>query len=246
MSIDIEGRLKTAFNLQIAEVKKKLNDVEEDNAKKQRRIERLEYTINQKEAKINKLNTTIDELEQKHYAKEMQIVGVPESESDEEDIKKVLNLAKAKMGQKLKKTDVEDIHRLGKKSEKKTRNVIVKFKEKNVRDAFYLNRKKLIRTNDTKNSIYINDHLTHYRQSLLYCARQLCKAKKISAAWSQHGNVLIRKSENDSVIQITSHDDLSEYNRGSDFSGYDEDMTITGGSTNDSDEAISHLSDYSY
>ena len=166
--------------------------------------------------------------------------------SDEEDTKKVLNLAKSKMGQKLKKSDVEGIHRLGKKSEKKTRDVIVKFKEQNVRDTFYLNRKKLILKNDTKNSIYINDHLTHHRQSLLYAARQLYKAKKVSAAWAQNGNVLIRKSENDPAKQITNHDDLNEYNRRPGDSRYDEDMTLTGGSTDGSEDTISQLSDYSY
>ncbi len=245
-TIDIEVKLKTAFNLELAEVKKRLNEMEEDSAKKQRRIERLEYTINQKDVKINKLKTTIDDLEQKHYMREVQIVGIPESSSDEEDAKKVLNLAKSKMGQKLKKSDVEGIHRLGKKSEKKTRDVIIKFKEQNVRDAFYLNRKKLIIKNDAKNSIYINDHLTHHRQSLLYAARQLYKAKKVSAAWSQNGNVLVRKSENDSAKQITNHDDLNEYNRKFDDSRYDEDTALTAGSTDGSEGTISHLSDYSY
>ncbi len=39
--------------------------------------------------------------------------------------------------------------------------------------------------------------------------------------------------------QITSHDDLIEYNRRSDDSRYDEDMTLTGGSTDSSEETIS-------
>ncbi len=178
---------------------------------------------------------------------EVQIVGISESSSDEEDMKKVLNLAKSKMGQKLKKSDVERIHRLGKKSEKKTRDVMIKFREKTVRDAFYQNRKKLIIKNDIKNSIYINDHLTHYRKGLLYSARQLCKAKKITAAWAQEGNVLVRKSEDDSIKQIKSHEDLEEFNnKGFEHSRSDDDERTFTGSTDLSDEGISHLSDYSY
>ncbi len=156
----LRKEIAEAFNKELAVVKKRLEEVEEDNSKKQRRLERLEYTISQKDAQINELKMTIDELEQKHYMRDVQIVGIPESINDEDDMKKVLNLAKSKMGHKLKKSDVEHIHRLGKKSEKKTRDVIVKFNEKTVRDAFYRNRKNLIVKNDPKNSIYVNDHLT--------------------------------------------------------------------------------------
>ncbi len=242
----LRKEIEEALNKELAALKKRLEEVEEDNSKKQRRLERLEYTISQKDAKINELKTTIDQLEQKHYMREVQIVGIPESINEEDDMKKVLNLAKTKMGQKLKKSDVEHIHRLGKKSEKKTRDVIVKFNEKTVRDAFYQNRKKLIMKNDSRNSIYVNDHLTCYRKGLLYSARQLCKAKKISAAWSQHGNVHVRRSENDSVKQINSHDDLSVYNRTFTNSSYDDDNLPTRESTDDSGDMLSHLSDFSY
>ena len=239
-------KLKTDFRNELTEVTRRLDELDEDNRKKQRRIERLEYTINQKDAKINQLKTTIDDLEQKQYMNEVQIVGIPESSSDEEDMKRVLNLAKAKMGQKLKKCDVEHIHRLGKKAEKKTRDVLIKFKDKTVRDAFYQNRKKLIMKNDTKNSIYINDHLTHYRKGLLYSARQLCKANKVTAAWSQEGNVLVRKPEDDSIKQIKSYEDLVEFNNKEfEYSRSDEERTFTG-STDLSEEMSSHLSDYSY
>ena len=74
----------------------------------------------------------------------------------------------------------------------------------------------------------------------------LIKAKKISAAWSQYGNVLVRKSENDSVKQITSHDDLSVYNRTYVYPSYDDDKLPTGESTDVSGDMFSHLSDYSY
>ncbi len=248
LHIEIEEKLKLAFSKENAVVKKRLDEVEEDNRKKQRRIERLEYMINQRDAKIKELKMSIDELEQQHYMKEVQIVGIQESESDEEDLKRFLNMAKAKMGQKLKKTDVEHIHRLGKKSEKKSRDVIIKFKEKTVRDTFYQNRKKLIIKNDTKNSIYVNDHLTHYRKGLLYSARQLCKAKKVTAAWSQQGNILVRKSDNDSIKQIKSYEDLEEFNnRGYKYSRSDEETMDTDSTVTVCDEElISHLGDDSY
>ncbi len=243
---EIEEKLKSDFSKELAEVKKRLEEVEEDNRKKQRRIERLEYTINQKDAKIKELKMTVDEMEQQQYKKEVQIVGIKESDTDEEDLTTFLKMAKSKMGQKLKKSDVEHIHRLGKKSEKKSRDVIVKFKEKSVRDTFYQNRKKLIIMNDTRNSVYINDHLTHYRKGLLYSARQLCKAKKVTAAWSQQGNVLIRKSENEAIKQIKSYEDLEEFNNGAYKYSRSDEETVDSACTVSDEEVISHLSDYSY
>ncbi len=50
-------KLKTDFRNELAEVTKRLSELEVDNEKKQRRIERLEYTINQKYAKINQLKS---------------------------------------------------------------------------------------------------------------------------------------------------------------------------------------------
>ncbi len=76
-------------------------------------------------------------------------------------------------------------------------------------------------------------------------ARQLCKAKKVTAAWSQQGNVLVRKSEDDAIKQIKSYEDLEEFNnRVFKYSRSDEETDSV--STVCDEEVISHLSDYSY
>ncbi len=80
---------------------KMLKDLKEDNREKQRRIERLEYENRQKDKTIGELNTKYDKLEQRQYDKDVQLVGLPESNNDEEDLKKILKLSKGKMGIKL-------------------------------------------------------------------------------------------------------------------------------------------------
>ncbi len=106
-----------------------LTNLKEDNREKQHRIEKLEYENRQKDKTIRELNTKCDELEQRRYDKDVQVVGLPESNNDEEDLKKILKLSKDKMGIKLKGADIEGYHRLGKKAQKKTRDVIITFKE---------------------------------------------------------------------------------------------------------------------
>ncbi len=57
------------------------------------------------------------------------------------------------------------------------------------------------------------------------------KAKKIKAAWSQGGNILIRKIEDGPVIPVHCHDDLREIQQ----SDEDGDEFSVDGSDNDLD-----------
>ena len=57
---------------------KMLTDLKEDNREKQPRKERLEYENRQKDKITRELNTKY-ELEQRRYDKDVQLVGLPES-----------------------------------------------------------------------------------------------------------------------------------------------------------------------
>ncbi len=84
---------------------------------------------------------------------------------------------------------------------------IVKLKLGKARQEFYKNRKKTFNKDPRKN-IYINDHITDYRKGLFYEARKLYRANQLIAAWTQNGNVLIRKNSDERPIQISSYEDL--------------------------------------
>ena len=94
---------------------------------------------------------------------------------------------------KLKNENIVQIYRSGKKKVSKTRNIIVQFENKPLRDSFYEARKKLHDATDSHRKIYINDDLTEFRMKLLYDARTLVKKKKRKGSWSQHGNVMVLK-----------------------------------------------------
>ena len=119
-----------------------------------------------------------------------------------------MKLSKDKLGVKLKSTDIKCAHRLGKQKPNKHRDLVVSFNESAVREGFYQNRKKTSSNKDPKQNIYINDRITHHRQELFYSARKLCRSKKVFAAWTQTGNVLVRKSTNGPVIEIHKYSDL--------------------------------------
>ncbi len=103
--------------------------------------------------------------------------------------------------------------------------------------SMYKERKKLITSTDPARNIYINDRLTGHRQNVLFAARKLVKSRKIFAAWSQAGNILVRKTESSSIIQVDDHESLREIV---------DDQVSTNTDKESISETITHLSDYSF
>ncbi len=203
--------LKGMIKSETASLIEKLNELSEVCKKKQRRIEKLEHENCQKNSEIKSLQLQLDRVQQERYDHYLQLVGLPEGKDKNDDVKQIVKLSKEKLGIKLKSSDLKEVTRLGKKNEAKTRNVLVKFQDKALRDKIYESRKKSITNPDPKKNTYINDQLTSHRQNLLFAARKLAKTKKIFAAWAQNGNILIRKSENGKIIEIHDHSDLRDF-----------------------------------
>ena len=147
------------------------------------------------------------------------MVGFPDTNCDDEEEKqKVISFAMDTLNLRLKPTDIVQLQRLGKQSEAKpNRSLIVRFKKLSTRKNFYQRRKKTFTHEDPKKNVYINDRVTNHRSNLLYAARKLVKHKRIHSAWTQHGNVMIRKTEDDRPTEILIHEDLDQYREANDW-----------------------------
>ena len=75
---------------------------------------------------------------------------------------------------------------------------------------------------------------------MFFHARKLLKAHKVHAAWTQNGNVLIRKSEGDDVKQICNYDDFR------DMQDQEYELSLMSPDSNRSDDVPSYMSDFSY
>ncbi len=188
-----------------------VDNLKETTKKRDRAIERLQWDNQCRIEENENLRIKLDQLEQYRYEKNLRIVGMPDTESTEDDEKKnIVKFAKDVLKLKLKTNDITEIQRMGKKSTTKpSRDLIVKFKKKATCDSFYKERKRTPESTSPK--VYINEHITSYRSNLFYAARKLVKSKKLHSAWSQHGNILIRKDESDQPKQIYSHKDLAVF-----------------------------------
>ncbi len=242
----IQQMVKTLVKSEIGELAEKVSNLTRECQKKQRQLERLEHECCQKDHQIKSLRLQLDELHQQTHDHSLQVVGLPEVESVADEMKQIIKLSKEKLHIKLKSGDFE-VTRLGKKKETKTRNTLLKFKDKSLRDKIFEHRKKTATNSSPSENIYFNDQLTKHRQNLLFTARNLVKSKKLFAAWAQQGNILIRKTESDKIVQVYDHDELKVItsNEGS----TDSMEMIRGNSLHTSDDRLSittHISDYEY
>ncbi len=209
---------------EISTVKEERDALKLENSKLGRKIERCEYKLSRiKTKQLHELKVKLDEVEQRFFERDVQLVGVPElpenQENNEDEILKIVKIAKEKMNISIKDSAIEKIHRLGKRKPNKPRDVVVRFRSFQLRNRFYQNRKKTVNHSDPQNSIYVNDHLTEYRRNVFYATRQLVKNNTVFAAWTQQGNVLIRKNDGDQPEQIHSHEQLAEMKLVEDMGG---------------------------
>ncbi len=221
VTVQCEGMEETINNL-----KKEISDLKAERETVNTTVENLRMIMKKKDREIEKLlwenqcraeemeNLKIkqDQLEQQKYEKNVRIVGMPDPEcSVEEEKENVVRFAKETLKLKLKTTDISEVQRMGKKTDRKpSRDLIVKFKKKETRNIFYKERKKPFE-NGLQSRVYINEHLTSYRSNLFFAARKLVKSRKLHSAWSQHGNILIRRDESDNPKQINTHKELAPF-----------------------------------
>ncbi len=227
----------------IKEARDIIEDLKSENLRRKREIERLEFTNSRKQAMIEDLKIKLDGIQQDKHENSVQIVGFPENKNETDDIKQLTKVFKEKAGVKIKSSDIVEMKRLGKQNDKKIRNIILKFKDKETRQKIYNERKKLVINGNPKKSVYLNDSLTQHRQELLYAARQLVKQKRLYAAWSQAGNILVRKAEDSNITQVHNHDDLMILKSSETESVRDEDSSRQPEETS---SELTHLSGYSY
>ena len=114
----------------------------------------------------------------------------------------------------------------------------MKPKTQEVKDKIQKDRSKLLTNTNGTPKIFLNDRLTKHRQNLLFAARKLVKDKRLFAAWSQSGNILVRKTEKSKILQVQDHKDLMDIKLSVDH--------IPKMPSDDSSTIVSHLSDYDF
>ena len=163
------------------------------------------------------LRRTNDQLNELEYSRRlcMNISGIPETAGEATD-QIVTDLAKM-VGVTIAPSDIDSTHRVGKPSDGKTRNIIVRFTNFPKRQQLYNARRelrmpKLVRgstvTPETAKKAYLSDNLTRQNQHTMFVARGLKKEGKLHSAWTDVGRMKIRLRGGGPTTVIRSLDDL--------------------------------------
>ena len=147
----------------------------------------------------------MDDIEQDSKLNNLRLVGIPEEEGEILQ-QKVLEIATKRLNlQTISESDIDLCYRLGKTNESKTRDVIVRFGSREKRNLIYRCRRNMPREDQP---IYINEDLTIRRNKLFYDARSSKKSGRLTAVWTQEGNIIIKTSEASEPIAVKTQSDL--------------------------------------
>lgn len=147
----------------------------------------------------------------------IEIYGIPERKN--ENLFELLNsIAKRCEIQLNPSTDIDFITRVKPKENdaSNTKPIVVRFLARWKKDDFLAHFRKLklkcsdIGFTSNNNNVYFNDHLTSANKSLLYQAKKIANDKKYKFIWVRNCTIMVRKSENNSVIHILSQNDLKK------------------------------------
>lgn len=154
--------------------------------------------------RVSALEAAMDGSEQYSRRNSLRISGIPETVNEDTD-KAVLHVAET-MGVSVSPSEIDRSHRLGKPSDRQTRDVLVKFTSYRARERLMKNRRNL-KTSELR-GVYVNEDLTKVRSKLLYEARKCVKANKLLGAWSSDGRILV-KNKKETIYVVTCEEDIT-------------------------------------
>lgn len=163
---------------------KKLESFQSQLDAKDSRIDQLEGELNSCRSELATAKNALGNLEQYSRRETLRIQTDVEETDDENTDQIVLNLA-GELGAHLTEADISRSHRVGPKTPKKIRPIIVKF-------ATYRARDKLFNVRKNASGTFISEELTKQRNDLFFKARQERNNGTFKHVWCKDGNIKIR------------------------------------------------------
>ena len=200
----IDNAVKTINDTTKAEVA----SLRAENAILRAENDQLKLKVKDLEQRMSNVELNNDAQEQYGRRNCLRISGIAESTNENTD-RIVLAIAED-LNVPLTQADIDRSHRVG-KPVRGGRQIIVKFATYRARQILFEVRKKLTELPKYSN-VFINEDLTARRSKLLYDARQVKRAKKLIAAYSSSGKVVVIDNANKHHV-IDSDDALEVFRK---------------------------------
>lgn len=194
---------------------------------KEREIAELKEQVSAQRVMISEQEQRLADLEQYSRRNCLNFTGVPENK-DENVVQLAIDLAKM-ANVKLDRIDIDRVHRVGKPraapnapghNGASPRPLVVKFVSYLKREAVWFGRKEMRQAKPPRGSTiaegslknaYIQENLTRKNQEVMYLARQLKRAGKLWAVWSDGCILKVKKTQQTPTIRLNSKDDLRQF-----------------------------------
>lgn len=162
--------------------------------------------------KVKKMESAMEDLEQYSRNRNIQIDGIPNSPN--EDLGKIVKEIGKEINVDFKDGEIDVVHRIPTRNKTNPEPIVVQLLSRNKRDEILMKakQKKITTTalnfSGNERTIFINEHLTRQRKTLLYEAKQKRNELNFKFTWTKGGKIFMRKDEKCNVIQIHSLEDL--------------------------------------
>lgn len=200
--MDIEKSVQTMSD-NYDEVLKKMKEHDSEIKVLRKRVNELEKE--RKTDETAQLKKEINRLEQYGRKNNLEVHGLAET-LNENLLEKLNEIADQIQVPRLTTDNVEAVHRIPTKATK-TPMVIVRFINRNDRNAWIQNKQKLRRGTDADN-VYLQENLTATNRKLFFDARTKAKHLGYKFVWHKEGCSYVRKQEGEPTIRIEDESDL--------------------------------------
>ncbi|CAN7995616.1 unnamed protein product [Ixodes hexagonus] len=187
------------------EVLKKVKEHDSEIRELRKKVDELEQE--RKTDETAQLKKELNKLEQYGRKNNLEVHGLVQT-LNKNLLEKLNKIADKIDVPRLTEDNVEAVHRVPTKA-KKTPIVIVRFVNRNERNAWLQNKQKL-RSEADDDNVYLQENMTALNRQLFYEVRAKAKFLGYKFAWHKEGCSYVRKQEGGPTIRIEHDGDLEK------------------------------------
>lgn len=220
---DVRSMLRGIFGVE--EREREVRELREEVAAHQVASRELKEEIAAQKTVIRQQEERLSDLEQYSRRNCLNFVGVPEAK-EENAVQLALDLAKM-ANVKLDRADIDRAHRIGApkpatsdQPQPPPRPLVVKYVSYLKREAVWFGRREVRKakpprtsslTEDMTKDIFIQENLTRRNQEIMFHARQLRRAGKLWATWSDGCILKAKRTQQAPTTRLRSMADLAQF-----------------------------------
>ena len=201
----IESQSNVKLKETIRVILDKVNEICNVNNQMLKKIRSLQENNDKLYDEIYEQKVDLTDLNQYGRRENVEICGIPESVSQDELQKHILEVTRS-MGVKVPPNGIHIVHRLGKNRNSRPRNVIVRFVNRQTAFSLLKNKRKL--NNGRYKNYFITENLCPYNKKIFNKLYGLKKNKEIHSLWTYNGNIFVKIREGDDRQQVCHLDDI--------------------------------------